>query len=95
MKKRNLSGLVMYSYSKDGAFKTAQQLKGIHRFKLVSERGRELVKGGVGVGAGIGVDLFFLKNAVLRLALGLETNGSNIRSDHVTRNALAGRNIDA
>lgn len=59
MKKRNLSGLVMYSYSKDGAFKTAQQLKGIHRFKLVSERGRESVKGGVGVGAGIGVDLFF------------------------------------
>ena len=91
MKKRNLSGLVMYSYSKDGAFKTAQQLKGIHRFKLVSERGRESVKGGVGAG----VDLFFLKNAVLRLALGLETNGSNTRSDHVTRNALAGRNIDA
>lgn len=61
MKKRNLSGLVMYSYSKDGAFKTAQQLKGIHRFKLVSERGRESVKGGVGVGARIGVDLFFFK----------------------------------
>lgn len=95
MKKRNLSGLVMYSYSKDGAFKTAQQLKGIHRFKLVSEGGRESVKGGVGVGAGIGVDLFFLKNAVLRLALGLETNGSNTRSDHVTRNVSAGRNIDA
>ena len=87
----------MYSYSKDGAFKTAQQLKGIHRFKLVSvsEMVRESVKGGVGVGAGIGVALFFLKNAVLRLALGLETNGSNTRSDHVTRNASAGRNIDA
>ena len=78
MKKRNLSGLVMYSYSKDGAFKTAQQLKGIHRFKLVSERGRESVKGGVGVGTGIGVDLFFLKNAVLRLALGLETKAQTL-----------------
>ena len=95
MKKRNLSGLVMYSYSKDGAFKTAQQLKGIHRFKLVSERGRESVKGGVGVGGRDWGRSFFLKNAVLRLALGLETNGSNTRSDHVTRNALAGRNIDA
>ena len=78
MKKRNLSGLVMYSYSKDGAFKTAQQLKGIHRFKLVSEMGRESVKGGVGVGTGIGVDLFFLKNAVLRLALGLETKAQTL-----------------
>lgn len=38
---------------------------------------------------------FVLKNAVLGLALGLETNGSKTRSDHVTRNASAGRNIDA
>ena len=53
------------------------------------------VKRGVGAGAGIGVDLFFLKNAVLGLALGLETNGSKTRSDHVTRNTSAGRNIDA
>lgn len=69
MKKRNLSGLVMYSYSKDGAFKTAQQLKGIHRFKLVSERGRESVKGGVGVGAGIGVDLFFFKECCFTVSV--------------------------
>ena len=69
MKKRNLSGLVMYSYSKDGAFKTAQQLKGIHRFKLVSERGRESVKGGVGVGGRDWGRSFFFKECCFTVSV--------------------------